>query len=542
MQTTSINDMRSKAECPDDKPQSPYAPANVRGVLAYYVFSRILSGISGVLFVILLVRHMAVIDYSNFATTFGAAGIIGILSSLGTEKAVTRFVPEGRIQQRGKALSRLIWRLLGLRTIILLVMTVVAVGCWTYYSPDRTYSSEISSAIALVIIGTNFFQFLALIFQSLVQQKVLARIMVIQWAGRLALLLLMLSMSSSVGLEIALYIIAIPDVIGCILLFISLQQYLNNLCATCPEDVGDNETWPIWKDVGEIIRHNYGYSWLIAPPQGNSMIVITSTFLTSLQIAAYGFFVNLIERIRAYLPLNFMLNLAEPILVAGYVANRDFQDLCRRTNILYTLNFAFLMLLLAWTCAASQPLTNLLTGGKYTEYFFLLPLVIAQVTLGSHNTILQVIVNTVGQSDILTKSGATALAFMTTFAVTFLWLGPMKLITLATPLIFEIGNIVVTIFLLRRAGYMYQWRGIFHFKVVLAATIAFAIAYDVQDHIEGDLYRVLTAGVISTLAFTASCKLLRIISGDDIMSVTRSLRGPAPVQKERMRGPGSQAH
>jgi hypothetical protein len=175
-------DSSSNVESGDIISQSPYASENIRHVMAYYVLSRILSGISGVLFSILLVRHMLVIDYSRFATIIGAAGTIGVLSSLGIEKAVTRFVPEGRIQHKGKVLARFIWRLLTLRIGALLMMTVVLVGCWSYFSSDRTYPVELFIPIFLVIVSANAFQFLSLLLQSLVQQKMLARILVVQWA------------------------------------------------------------------------------------------------------------------------------------------------------------------------------------------------------------------------------------------------------------------------------------------------------------------------------------------------------------------------
>jgi pyruvyl transferase EpsO len=524
-------DSSSNVGCGDIISQSPYASENIRHVMAYYVLSRILSGISGVLFSILLVRHMLVIDYSRFATIIGAAGTIGVLSSLGIEKAVTRFVPEGRIQHKGKALARFIWRLLTLRIAVLLTMTVVLVGCWSYFSSDRTYPVELFIPIFLVIASANAFQFLSLLLQSLVQQKMLARIMVVQWAGRLALLLLIISVFSNVGLESALYILAAPDMVGSVLLSMILWQHLKNLSIPLTADPGATGTWPVWHNVNKIMRHNYGYSWLITPPQGNSMIVIASSFLTSLQIAAYGFFVNLIERIRTYLPLNFMLNLAEPLLVACYVGDQNFQNLCRRANLLYKPNFAFLLLFLAWTCSVSDVLTSFLTGGKYSEYSLILPLVIAQVTLGSHNTILQVIVNSVGRSEILSKSGAAALSCMTISAAVLLYIGSGKLTLLTTPLVFEMANIITTIYLLKRAGFAYNWDAAFHLKVLFATGIAFVTTKGVLGIIEGMVYRVLAAGVISTLAFVVVSKCLRIIEFGDLIAAKKLIRGRQSVDR-----------
>jgi O-antigen/teichoic acid export membrane protein len=521
-----MNDyVRSVPERDDNSRQSPYASANLRGIIKYYLCSRVLAGVSGVLFAVLLVRHMDLVGYSRFATVLGIAGTVGILSSLGIEKAVTCFVPEGRIQLRGAALSRFIWRLLQLRTGVLVLMTGILLACWSYFSGDRAYPGAQAGLIALLIVGTNFFQFLVLVLQSLVQQKTLARVMVVQWGGRLLALALMLTLSPRIGLEQALYVMVVPEIAGSIMLFIVLRRYLKGLCSAQGEGRHVAGTWPAWRSVSKLMRHNYGYSWLITAPQGNSMIVIGSVFLTALQLGAYGFYVNLIERIRSYLPLNLMLNLAEPLLIAGYVEDRNFQRLCRRANLLYKPNFALLMLLFAWSCAVSPVITRLLTGGKYMEYSVFLPLLIAQVTLGSRNTILQVIVNGVGRSEILSKSGATALACMGLAFASFLFSGTTKLLLLTTPLVFEVVNCALTILLLKRAGLAYEWDGAFHLKVISAAAIAFAAAYGAQYHLVSALYQVLAAGVAAALAFGASCRFLRILDVEDLVAAQRLLRG-----------------
>jgi O-antigen/teichoic acid export membrane protein len=521
------DDAFSETEQDDKSSQSPYAYANVRRVMAHYVVSRLLSGVAGVLIIILFVRHMEVIAYSRFATIVGIVGTVGILSSLGIEKAVTYFLPQGRIQQSSETLSRFIWRLLGLRTFVLIVVTAVLIGCWTFFSSDPAHPRRFVLPIALLIIGMNLFQFLSLVFQSLVQQKVLARILVIQWTGRLILLALALSYAPNVALQWALYIMALPDIVGSAVLCAALRHHLRTLRADAKTG-GAHSAWPIWRDVRKLMWHNYGYSWLITPPQANSMIVVASLLLRVPEIAAYGFFVSIVERVRTYLPLQFMLNLAEPVLIAGYVRDRDFQELCRRSNLLYKPNFIFLMLFLALACAVSPVLTSALTGGKYIKYSFFLPLLIAQVTLGSHNTILQIIANSVGQSEILSKSGAVALACMSLFFFGCLVSGSANWPILISPLVFEMANIAVTIFLLRRSGFIYEWHPLFHLKVALAATLAFCVTYGLQDHARSTLQQVLSAGVTATLVFFAAGKLLRIATVEDVLAARRLLRSRQP--------------
>jgi pyruvyl transferase EpsO len=500
--------------------------------MVHYLCGRLLSGAAGILFVILLVRHMDTHDYARFATMSGVAATLGMLSGLGLEKAVTRFVPEGRLCQAGPALSRFIWRIVALRVAALLTVTVTVVVSWSYiFAGTPRPTTGFALPLMVLIISINLFQFLALILQALVQQKTLTRVLVIQWGGRLLLLLALLSLGLHLDLKQALYIVAVPDAIGSVVLAAAIGRYLSKL-RTSGTDAGapPRAPWPAWPEVWKTSRHNYGYAWLIATPQGNAMIVIASVFIAAPLIAAYGFFISIVERIRAYLPLMFMLNLAEPILIAGYIRDRDFEELCRRSQMLYNLNIILLMLLLAWCGAVAPALTNLLTDGKYGAYAFLLPLLFVQVALGSHNTILQIIANSVGRSDILSKSGAVALACMMLGLLLCLRSGASPLL-FATPLIFEIANIVVTVWLLRRYGFHYSIQAWFHFALALACAAAYFAARAAASAVDHVMLQLGAAGAAATVAFLLAGYALRVVSPKDIIAVKQLLRPSASSGK-----------
>jgi O-antigen/teichoic acid export membrane protein len=519
------NDIALVVEPSVPRTDTPYTRANVRSVLVHYLCGRLLSGAAGILFVVLLVRHMATPDYARFATMSGAAATLGMLSSLGLEKAVTRFVPEGRLCQSGAALSRFIWLLVGLRLAALFTVTVALIVAWPYlFAGTPTVTTGFLLPLAALIISINLFQFLALILQALVQQKTLTRVLVIQWGGRLLLLVTLLFAGLRLDLKQALYIVAVPDAIGSVVLGAAIWHYLRLLRGT---DTGaealPRAPWPAWPEIWKTSRHNYGYAWLITPPQGNAMIVIASFAVAAPLIAAYGFFISIVERIRTYLPLMFLLNLAEPILIAGYIRDRDFQELCRRSHMLYKLNLILLMLLLGWCAAVAPAITNLLTGGKYGAYAFLLPLLFVQVALGSHNMILQIIANSVGRSDILSKSGAVALGAMMLALLLCLKAGA-PLLLFATPLIFEIANIAVTVVLLRRYGFNYSMLAWFHFALALACGAAYFAGREAASAVDHVVLQLGAAGAAATFAFLVVGYALRVVTPTDVFAVKQLLR------------------
>jgi pyruvyl transferase EpsO len=503
---------------------SPYGKAHVRGVIGHYLRARLLAGLAGILFTILLARHMAVPDYARFATIAGLAATVGMLSSLGLEKAVTCYLPQGRIRHTSAVLAQFIWRVLGLRVAVLVAATSVLAGAWSSWTGPSSLAGETILPAAIWIVATNGFQFVALILQCLVQQKSLSLVLLVQWGGRLALLAGLLASATALPLHSALLVMVIPELSGTAILLIALRRHLQHLAATDTAPALPRVTWPVWRDVRKLMRHNYGYAWLVAVPQANAMILLAALFLSVPQVAAYGFFASIVERLRTYLPLQFMLNLAEPVLVAGYVRDRNFDTLYRRSSLLYKMNSLLLMALIAWGCAIAPALTRLLAGEKYAACAMLFPLLLGQIALGSFNTILQVVVNSVGRSDLLTRSGSVALMAMGLCFLAVMLAGTKPLLLLATPLVFEVANMAMTIFLLRRAGFPGRWHGPFHAKVVFAGIVAALAACQVIAGISHALIQVLAAGIVATAAFAAVCAMLRIAERDDVVELKALLQ------------------
>lgn len=494
---------------------SPYGRAHVRGVLTYYFGARLLSGFAGVVCVILLARHLSVRDYAYFATMAGLAATIGLLSSIGLEKAVTCALPQGRMTQHVKVLAAFIWRVLALRAVVLVAATAAVAYGWSMVRRDIVLPHGTVALGAAWIIGTNLFQFLALVLQSLMQQKILAGVLLAQWCGRLTMLATALLGVPGMSLGTAIMIMTVPELAGSALLLIALGSHLKHTSVSGTAATAPGLAWPDWRAVKSLMRHNYGYAWLIAPPQPNAMIVMAALVLSAPQVAAYGFFSSLVERFKAYLPLQFMLNLAEPVLVASYTRDRNFAALWLRAGLLYKANVVLLMLLLAWSGAVAPVLAQLLAGGTYTAYALMLPLLIAQVTLGSFNTILQVIVNSVGRSEVLTRSGSIALALMALCFAASMMVRKADWFLLTTPLVFEIINSAVTVYLLRKTGYACRWDGWFHMKVCGASSVAFLCASHVAPWWNNGWLKVLGVGIVAAGIFALALMLVRVMDQED---------------------------
>jgi pyruvyl transferase EpsO len=289
---------------------SPYTRANVRQGILHYLLGRGMSGISGFVSIILLVRYMEVSVFAAYTTLIGLIMMVGILSSLGLERAATRYVPEGRLKHSAALLARFVWVTSAARLAIAALLTGMLGILWPFLGVsvfDRVPIGDFSWAIACYLIASTLFQYLSVVMQALVQQKVLTRILVIQWGGRLLLILALVASYSRITLDQALWIMALPEMVGVVVLALAVRRYLMKLHHHQHESPNiTGATWPVWRDVRQMALHNHGYNLLTAPPQGYFMRMLAAAFLPVPFVAAYGFFLSLVERARPYLPMKLM--------------------------------------------------------------------------------------------------------------------------------------------------------------------------------------------------------------------------------------------
>ncbi len=507
---------------------APYSRENVRKGIVHYLFGRSLSAVAGFFTIILLVRHMAVTDYAAYTAIFGLTMMAGMLAGLGMERALTRFIPEGLMHHGARALGRFIW----VTSLIRLLVMVAIIGMlylgWPLIAANFSsfdIARKFPPALGLLLLATAMFQLLSAVMQALVQQKTLTRVLVVQWGGRLGLILLLIAGFAEITLDQALWLMAVPDAIGAVILAVVIQRYLVGVherqvqAANQPEPSQAIQSppphaWPSWPHVRRLALDNYGYNLLAALPQSSTMIILAAAFLAAPFVAAYGFYISVLDRLKQYLPLQFMLNLVEPLLIAGYVKDRDFERLCHHSRLLYKFNLLLLMPALAWIAAIAPQLTSLLTGGRFAEYAWIFPVLLLQIALGSHATIIQIIINAVGKSKILTVSGCAALAAMGVAIAAVLATGRVELLVCA-PLAYELANNIVAVVALAKTGSRYdpQWR--FHCKLIVATVVAYGCALFAIDTIDLPLAKILMAGTISLVVFGLIAALLRIADSRD---------------------------
>lgn len=434
---------------------NPYTHDNARRGALHYLMGRGAAGVAGFLTVILLVRFMDVHNYAAYTAMSGLVAMCGVLAGLGMERVVSRYVPEGRLYQSVDTLGRFIWLTSAIRLFAGFLIVLVLYAAWPMVDRFLAVSDFkfFSVALACFILAEVLFQHFSSVLQSLVMQKTLTQLLIIQWAGRLLMIAAFVWLKAGINWEDALWVFAIPEALGVVGFIVVIRHHLRGLSDPEPNEAAAGP-WPVWSKVREIGLHNYGFTLLAAPPQGYFMKLLTSAYLPVEVVAAYGFFVSIAEKARQYVPLHFFYGLLEPMMIASYLKDRNFAALSQRCQLLYKSNLLLMVPAIAWVAVAGDPIVGMMTGGKFQGLSWILVLVMVQLTVGSHVVLLQLILNSLEKSKLLIKASIVALPAMLVAMAMAIGLSPIWV--LGAPIVFSLAMNLYIVAQLAIAEHPYQ--------------------------------------------------------------------------------------
>lgn len=451
---------------------SPYSAANLKAGALHYLGGRIASAAATFAAVLLLARFTSVQTYAAFTALTGMASLAVVLAELGLERALGRFIPDGMLHAGRRAVLRLVL----VATLVRLAMALALAGLialgWDVLRRVLGGAGLGAFPVELVFfIGAAcLFQHFSVVLQSMMMQKQLTRVMMIQWTGRMLLIGAALAGGTAISLSTALWIMTLPE-LACALAFVLvLRRRLGG--APAPDEVAFDPAWPDWRALLRVARDNYGYAVLAAPPQGFSMRLFAAALMPTEFVAAFGFFLTLVERARQFVPVYFLYNLMEPMVVATYLRERDFGALNRKVQTLYKLNSLVLLPAVAVLAVAGDAVVAVLAGGRYTAQAWVLVVVVAQVLLGAQALLLQLVLNAAGQSRLLVRGAAFALGVLLALLLGAWAVQPALLVF--ADIVFTGANCAFIVLALARAGLAYSlpWRHLGRGVMAAAAAVA----------------------------------------------------------------------
>jgi O-antigen/teichoic acid export membrane protein len=448
---------------------SPYTAANLKSGALHYLGGRIASAAATFAAVLLLARYTSVQTYAAFTALTGMASLAVVLAELGLERALGRFIPDGMLHAGRRAVLRLVAAATLVRLAMALALAAAIAAGWATLRQVLGGAALGAFPLELVpfIAAACLFQHFSVVMQSMMMQKQLTRVMMIQWSMRILLIAAALLATSSIPLSWALWIMTVPELCCAAAFVLVLRRRLGGQ-GHADEDPHD----PDWRALARVARDNYGYAVLAAPPQGFSMRLFAAALLPTEFVAAFGFFLTLVERGRQFVPVYFLYNLMEPMLVATYLQGRNFAALNARVQTLYKLNSLALLPAVAVLAVVGDAVVGLLAGGRYVGHAWVLCVVVAQVLVGAQALLLQLVLNASGHSRLLVRGAACALGALAALLLCAWMLRPALLVF--ADIVFTVANCAFIVRALARAGLAYglPWRHLGGAALAAAAAVA----------------------------------------------------------------------
>lgn len=485
---------------------------------AHYLGGRAAAGMASFLTILLMVRYMSTPEYAAYTALTGVVMLGASVSGLGLERAVARYVPDGIVNNRPAQVASFIYKITLYRAAAATAFALATTLLWQPLTSFFGMQQDVTVSpvmIALAVIGSSIFQLQSSVFQSLMRQQSLTRVMIAQWGSRLLLTLFFIYAGNNISLPQAIMILAIPEVIGAVIAHLAISATVKSQLSASDGSPLDPAPWPDKKGLIEVSGNNYLFNLLAIPPQGAIMRLVIAALCPPQFVAAYGFFQSLVEKARQFLPTQLLYMLIEPLLIAKYMEHGNLETLRQRTHFLHVMNLLVLVPALALVVGCGEQLTALLTGGRYIEYWWLLIPALIQLVLSTQIVLQKIVLTALDMTHRLILAAILGLIF---YGIALFFAISQEAINVLpfTPLAYFVVVIGYLSLYLRKANCDVAIGLVLWLKMLLLGTFVAAAAY--LPHIfTANALMITSAAAVAALAiFAVGSLTLGIVTRQDL--------------------------
>jgi O-antigen/teichoic acid export membrane protein len=486
-----------------------YGFDQIRRGLIQIVLGRGITVVFGIAASLILVRFMPVKDYAVFATLAGLQIFLVVIASLGLDRIITRFVPEARLNNDTHSLARLIWELLVWRIggllVVIIPMMVMTPHILVLLNAEGYELAFEGIWLCTLLFGLS--QHVMRSLHSIMEQVAVKWAQLCEFLPRVLIISGWVLMNgSSIGVTEAVWIIAACTGLGLLVQITFLRCVLGNL------GQGKIGKQAPYSEIFRMGRNNYMQTMLSLPSEPPSLRLVGACFLDAPAMAAYGFFQTVTSAVRRNLPVQLLLDIFEPAIIARYAQTGNFRELNSMTNSMLKINAYFIFPAIGWLLVAGGSMVSILTGGKYVDSAWVLIILMGALLYESHWIVLRTAANAVGQFDVLVKGGLCALIGMAGMVVILAWQLEYSLIILTLGIlgILFLQNLMA-VWQMRHAGYIYVLDGSGMTRLALAAAIASGFAWITRLALSPEpLLLVLLTSVVMALTYILIVRKIRI--------------------------------
>jgi O-antigen/teichoic acid export membrane protein len=386
---------------------SRYGGKRFKRGLLFFTLGKVVSGISGFLAMVLVVRLLSVQEFAHYSVLVSLIEIFAAFSALGLSHVLLRFVPELYVKHYTYALKQLVLKTFLIRSAVLVLMVLLsyqfALPISRFFGMTN-FTTAFQLYLIVVLLRTTLF-FLSQILESTLHQNVTQLAFIMATVARLVGMLY-LSYGETVSLQDVIWVEIVSDVLGLILMLYGILDVIFS-------NHGDHKSQRIdigWLKINEAqIRHVAvtGYSQhIIGLPFGSNTNRLVGGYLFAVpMMASFGFAQSIYEYIKRYLPAQLLLGLVRPVVVARYSQSRNFNESEQIGSSMMLVNMLLIGAIVLVLLVSGKPLLSWVSHGKYHgDALTVLLALMAVLALETHRLILEMLVQTVQRYDILIGS------------------------------------------------------------------------------------------------------------------------------------------
>lgn len=347
-----------------DVSQNYFGLESIRQSLKYFLLGKGSNAFLSTAILFSLAALMQEAEYAAFVSWQALILLIGMVSTLGIQAVMHRFLPELRTDG-----NVLVYKLLTtgvtLRFLLALLIVIIMIinlpflisllnvpnqddllGIFLLIGALRLTGLSLSQACDALLwqrltqtglVITNVFRVGAIFFVHYIFEITLANIVIIEFFAEVILLL--------------------------ILVFGARNNWLSDV------SYESNVAQPWWPDNRQrVVRYGaskylVSLSRILCGSAPNRLLA--AQFSTSREIAILGFVDSIMRLGMRFMPAMLMIGFIRPIFIARYTAGSGFSSLVKMSNLIFRINLALLVVLMVGVLILGEPVFNLLTNDKY---------------------------------------------------------------------------------------------------------------------------------------------------------------------------------
>ncbi len=369
-------------------PQKHFGLDSIRQSLKYFLFGKASNAVLSTTILFALAALMEQAEYAAFVSWQALILLIGMISTLGIQAVMHRFLPELRTDG-----NPLVYRLLttgvSLRFLLALLIMVVLIFNLPYLVSLLNIPNEDDLLALFLLIGairltglslsqacdallwqrltqtglvaTNIFRVCAIFVVHYTVGVTLTNIVLIEFCAEALLLSLLIFGARNKWLSDST-IESIP----------AQESSATQELLTAKQTSVSAPWWP--KNRDRVVRYGaskylVSLSRVLCGSAPNRLLA--AQFSSNREIAVFGFADSIMRLGLRFMPAMLMIGFIRPVFISRFTTGSGFSSLVKMSNLIFRINLALLVILIVGVLVLGEPVFNLLTNDKYGSAYLL---------------------------------------------------------------------------------------------------------------------------------------------------------------------------